>query len=288
MYTNRGADDIDEQIADDLLAGRYAGNSDELQEFAAWLNQLRGATAGQLSVPQPSSELQHLFDTGEFPQGSRRVRREAARVASRRRLTRRTLTGTSALAVTLAGKTLIGAVAVAAGLGGAHATGVVDIPGLPDRVPPAVEAPPVDVPPADAPPADVPPADAPPADDSDDDQSTTNSDGETGADADRPGVDGDNVSDRATSGEPAEDGKSFGKSVSEEAVDGTSGEGRPGNRGSAADERGPDAPPGGNKRNDKKDDFSKEFADEDSADAPTQGVGRLDENRPDSPPVSRR
>jgi hypothetical protein len=160
-----------------------------------------------------------------------------------------------AFVATLTGKVVLGTAAVAASVGGAHAAGVVDVPGLPDRGTVVVDAPAVD---------------------EAADQSGSRPDVETGQPAD-PGVDGSSVSDRATSDEPQDDGKAFGTSVADEATDGTPAEGLPGNGGDAAEDRQPDSPAGGT-----------DAADEHQPDdTPAGGTDTADDYRPDSTPIDR-
>ncbi len=149
---------------------------------------------------------------------------------------RRMLTTLSGVLATLTGKVVLGTAVAAASVGAAHSAGVVDIPGLPDT---AVEAPDVE----------LPDEAGEHGSDSDGDQPGT-----TGA-PDSPGVDGSDVADRATSGEPTEDGKEFGTSIADEATEGTPAEDRPGGADSGqtestpgsetADEQTPDETPAG-------------------------------------------
>ena len=156
----------------------------------------------------------------------------------------------SAFVATLAGKVVLGTAAVAVSVGGAHAAGVVDVPGLPDRAPATI--------------------DAPTGDDAVD-QSGSRPDVETGQPA-GPGVDGTSVSDRATSGEPQEDGRTFGTSIADEATDGTPAEDLPASAGDAAQDRQPDVPTDG-----------ADTADERKPDSvPTGGTDTADQHKPDA------
>jgi hypothetical protein len=121
------------------------------------------------------------------------------------------LTALSSALATLTGKVVLGTAVAAASVGAAHSAGVVDVPGLPDTTP-AVESPAVDQPGLNGATAGDPRSGG------------SASERPAGADGngapDEPGVDGDDVSDRATSGEPQDDGSAFGTSVAEDATDG--------------------------------------------------------------------
>ena len=104
---------------------------------------------------------------------------------------------------------VLGTAIAAAGVGAAHSAGVVDVPGLPDNAP-AVESPAVDTPASDH-------AEDSPGGGASDGRGAADDSGAPGD----PGVDGDEVSDRATSGEPQEDGKEFGTSIAADATSGT-------------------------------------------------------------------
>lgn len=189
-------------------------------------------------------ELEAILRTGIVPDDEVGADLPASRPS---RKPRRTLTAVSAF-VAMA----------AASVGGAHAAGVVDVPGLPDR-PPAAEE--VDAPAGDdgADQAVTRPDDAGKPDQTSNDRAeevrpddNDRSDPEGGSPT-GPGVDGDDISDRATSGEPKERGRDFGQDVSEDAREGTPGEDR-GARNEANDNRPgddpgkPDAPHGSEKR----------------------------------------
>jgi len=135
---------------------------------------------------------------------------------------KRVLTTLSGVLATITGKVVLGTAVAAASVGAVHTAGVVDVPGLPDTAP-AVESPDVDA----------------PGPDHANDEKSGGVSGTTGT-PDSPGVDGGDVSDRATSGEPQEDGKAFGKSIAEEATEGTPAEGKVG-----GSESRPDVPAGG-------------------------------------------
>lgn len=160
---------------------------------------------------------------------------------------KRMLTTLSGVLATLTGKVVLGTAVAAASVGAAHSAGVVDVPGLPDT---AVEAPDVELP-------DEAGNGQP---DSDGDQAGT-----TGA-PDSPGVDGGDVADRATSGEPKEDGKEFGTSIADEATEGTPAEDRTG----GADTGQTESTPGS------------DTADEHTPDETPAGDDTADERVPDS------
>ncbi|NEE04420.1 hypothetical protein [Phytoactinopolyspora halotolerans] len=104
-----------------------------------------------------------------------------------------------AFVATVAGKAVLGTAAVAVGVGGAHAAGVVDVPGLPQAASATAEA-------------QVAAA-------HDKDGASARAEAEAEASADH-GVDGDEISDRATDGDPVEGGKAFGVDVAEKATGG--------------------------------------------------------------------
>lgn len=231
MATHWSYDDLDGDAIDDLLddrmverllAGRLDRERADLQALSSFVDTLREASTTVPAVARP--ELVAIFQTGlisgELPPD---VAGQPTSHGSRRRRMLETL---SAFVATLTGKVVLGSAAVAASVGGAHAAGVVDVPGLPDRGSAVVDVPAV----VDAP---VVPDAADPA--------GSRPDADTGQPAD-PGVDGSSVSDRATSGEPQEDGRSFGTSVADEATEGTPAEGLPGNGGEVAQDRQPDTP----------------------------------------------
>jgi hypothetical protein len=160
----------------------------------------------------------------------------------------------SAFVATLTGKVVLGTAAVAASVGGAHVGGVIDVPGLPDHAPATV-------------------VDAPAVDEAED-QSESRPDVQTGQPND-PGVDGSSISERATSGEPQDDGRAFGTSVAEEATEGTPAEDLAGNRGGVAQDVRPDIPAGG-----------ADTADEHQPDSiPTVGTDTADQHKPDGAPA---
>lgn len=203
MATNRDTDDLDDDAIEELIAGRAPSNAPHLEPVAQFVRELR-AMSRNTPPPRPSPELQAIFEHG-LP-----ARDQATATAvlpmpktSRRQ---RMLRSISAILATVTGKVALGTVAVAATVGGAHAGGVVDVPGLPD-LPPAAE-------------------EHAPADGDRGDQSGNRPDGDTGQPGD-PGVDGDSVSDRATDGEPKEDGRGFGSDIADDARDGTPAEDRP-------------------------------------------------------------
>lgn len=173
----------------------------------------------------------------------------------------------SAFVATVAGKAVLTTAAVAVGVGGVHATGVVDVPGLPDPAPSVdVDAPAVD---------DVPRQD-------DHGQSDTDT-----AQTDRPGVDGDDISDRAQSGEPQENGREFGGSVADEAREGTPAEDRPRNQGADSDERRPSDPPAGGDPDVPSPGEPGNSAGDDSAPVSPNAPDAADEDRSDDPPSRR-
>jgi hypothetical protein len=169
---------------------------------------------------------------------------------------RRMLTVLSTALTTLTGKVVLGTAIAAAGVGAAHSAGVVDVPGLPDNAP-AVESPAVDTPASDH---------------AEDSSGGGASDGRGAADdSGDPGVDGDEVSDRATSGEPQEDGEEFGTSIAEDATNGTPADGKVG--GAGAEQQ--DVPAG-----------SADTADEHQPDELPESGGTADEHVPDGTPAT--
>jgi hypothetical protein len=129
MHTTR-SDDFDEQTVEELMTGRYRGRRSDLRALAACLSVTRDELV-KAPGPAPSADVAQIIHSGL---ATRRARRAAQRAAARRAMRRRgIMAGASTLLTTFAGKVLFGAVAVAAGVGGVHATGVVEVPGLPDR-----------------------------------------------------------------------------------------------------------------------------------------------------------
>ncbi|HEX6234549.1 MAG TPA: hypothetical protein VFZ63_15590 [Jiangellaceae bacterium] len=258
---------LDDRAVEQLLAGRLGGELADLQALSSFVVALRSMP---MTVPAVvRSELVAVFETGlisgEILPG---VTDQPTSRTSRRQRMLETL---SAFVATLTGKLVLGTAALAASVGGVHAAGVVDVPGLPDRGSAVVDVPAVVDGPADA--AD--PAGGRP-------------DVETGQPTD-PGVDGSSVSDRATSGEPQEDGKAFGTSVADEATDGTPAEGIAGNGGDVA-QRQPDSPGSGTDTADEykpdtpagRADTADEYKPENES-----GADTADEYRPDDAPTSR-
>ncbi|HEX6232410.1 MAG TPA: hypothetical protein VFZ63_04720 [Jiangellaceae bacterium] len=209
--------------------------------LAAFLDQLgRADDLTRLRVVRP--ELADVFEYG-LPGHTTGVATAELPVHSRRRSM---LTALSSALATLTGKVVLGTAVAAASVGAAHSAGVIDVPGLPDTSP-AVESPAVDAPGLDGTTAGDP------------NPGGTAPDRPAGADGngapDGSGVDGDDVSDRATSGEPQDDGRAFGTSVAEDATDGTAADDRAGVSGGepgdpvggpeTADERKPDTAPEG-------------------------------------------
>jgi hypothetical protein len=166
------------------------------------------------------------------------------------------LTVLSTALTTLTGKVVLGTAIAAAGVGAAHSAGVVDVPGLPDNAP-AAESPAVDTPASDH------------AEDSAGGGASDGRGADSGAPGD-PGVDGDEVSDRATSGEPQEDGRGFGTSIAEDATSGTPADSRVGDAGT-----GEDVPAG-----------SADTVGEHRPDELPEGGGTADENVPDGTPAT--
>jgi hypothetical protein len=225
MRTHRYFDIPADRAADDLLTGRVPGCDGDLTSLAVFVAAVR-STYTQTGPRTVAATLTAIFEAGLTPDAGdgpvdaaiplppAAADRPTQRTSRRRRM----LTALSAFLATLTGKVVLGAAVVAASVGGAHAAGVVDVPGLPDR-PSVVE-------------------DAP------ENQSGNRPDVEAGQ-PESPGVDGDGVSERATDGEPREDGEAFGRSVADEAVEGTPAEGLPANAGDAGQGLRPDTPAGG-------------------------------------------
>jgi hypothetical protein len=207
--------------------------------LAAFLDQL--GRADDLAGPRVvRPDLAAVFEHG-LPGDTTGVATAELPVHSRRRSM---LTALSSALATLTGKVVLGTAVAAASVGAAHSAGVIDVPGLPDTAP-AVESPAVDAPGLDGTTAGDPGGTAP--------------DRPSGADGngapDGSGVDGDDVSDRATSGEPQDDGRAFGTSVADDATDGTAADDRagvsdgqpadPASGPETADEHKPDTAPEG-------------------------------------------
>jgi hypothetical protein len=178
---------------------------DRLAAFTRELSQ-----ASDLAEPKVvRSELATVFEHGVLHDVSTVPAADLPTIRRRKRI----LTTLSGVLATITGKVVLGTAVAAASVGAAHAAGVVDVPGLPDTTP-AVETPDVEVPAPDEAGNGRPDSDGGPP-------------GTTGA-PDSPGVDGDEVSDRATNGEPQEDGKEFGTSIADEATEGTPAESKAG------------------------------------------------------------
>jgi hypothetical protein len=193
---------------------RSAG--DRLAAFTHELSQ-----ANELAEPRVvRRELAAVFEHG-LPDDASAVPAADLPASSRRR---RVLTTLSGVLATVTGKVVLGTAIAAASVGAAHSTGVVDVPGLPDMAP-AVESPDVELP-----------------DQANNDHPESDVQSGTTGSPESPGVDGTEVSDRATSGEPQEDGKAFGTSIADEATEGTPAEGKVGGSSSGK----PDTTPGGN------------------------------------------
>ena len=220
--------------------------------LAAFLHQL-----GQLDdLPRPRvvrPELAAILEHGVTAGGSSLLGTDPPKPRRRKMLT-----VLSTALTTLTGKVVLGTAIAAAGVGAAHSAGVVDVPGLPDSTP-AVESPAVDTPASDH---------------AEDSSGGGASDGrgaadDSGAPGD-PGVDGDEVSDRATSGEPQEDGKEFGTSIAEDATSSTPADGRVGGTGAEQ----PSVPAG-----------SADTADEHQPDELPESGETADEHIPDGTPA---
>lgn len=211
MVTNLRSDELDDNVVEQVLTGQ-SWTSGDLRSTSQFVSAIRSMSETTPAVVRV--ELVDIFEnglaSGPAPKTTRRPR---------------VLKSASALLATVTGKVVIGSVAFAAGVGGAQAGGVVDVPGLPDPAPTTAEN--------------------APANDGAGDHSGRGSDGDAGK-PDGAGVDGDSVSDRAKNGEPQEDGRGFGSSVSEDATDGTPAEDTPAeDRPVGPGEAGSDAPAGG-------------------------------------------
>lgn len=242
---------LDDRIVEEVIAGRLVGERADLQALSSFVNALRSMPATMPPVVRP--ELVTVFETGLSPGDASPAADPvpSSRIPRRRRM----LETLSAFVATLAGKVVLGTAAVAASVGGVHAAGVVEVPGLPDRAPAAV--------------VDVPAAEDAAGEGSE--RSGGRPEVATGQQPDSPGVDGSTISERATSGEPQEDGKAFGTSIADEATEGTPAEGLPGNGGDAAQDRQPETPAGGDGiAEDKKPDT-----------LPAGDADPADDNRPD-------
>jgi hypothetical protein len=245
MRNHRFADELDDTVVEAVLSGSLEDDQAGFAELTMLVAELRLA-ASQPTPRVVRQELAVLVTTGSVP-GS--VPDAAVSVPANEHLSRRRrmLSLLSTFVATLTGKVVLGTAVAAASVGAAHAVGVVDVPGLPDRA--AVV-----------------------------DTTVVDKVGDNGPDGEMagwsgevtsPGVDGSDVSDRATSGEPREDGKAFGTSIADEAVEGTPAEGR---LGGGADTR-PEAPTGG-----------PDVADEHRPEAPADGSETADEKKPDDTP----
>lgn len=244
---HRSSAEIDDNLVDDLLAGCPDGDRTGRSELAALVVELR-TLENRPAPPVVRPELTAVFATGLVPGRETAAAEPLNEPPSRRQ---RMLTALGTFLATLTGKVVLGTAAAAASVGAAHAVGVVDVPGLPDKA--AV-------------------VELPAEENAGDNGPDGRSDVESGQPS-SPGVDGGAVSDRATSGEPREDGKAFGTSVAEEAVEGTPAEGRPGSGGAGTDPR-PEAPADGT-----------DVADEHRPSTPTGGSSVANDPAPDDPPA---
>ena len=208
MLNHRWSDELADATVDELLTGRRDADEASLGDLAALVAELR--TVETEPAPPVRAELAVLFATGRLPDGPFPV--AAAPFTEPQSRRRRMLTALGTFLASVTGKVVLGAAAATASVGAAHAVGVVDLPGLPDQAE-VVEVPAVEVGDGARPGGGL----------------VGEPGGQGGA-----GVDGSEISDRATSGEPQEDGQEFGRSVAEEATSGTPAEGRPGSAGADA------------------------------------------------------
>lgn len=225
-------DILDDREVEDLLAGRLGVDPAGRQALVAFVAALRAAA----SAPPPvRADLAAIFEARPVTPDC-----DVSSIVGRSSRRRRMLSSFSVFVATLTGKAVLSAVAVAVTVGGAQATGVIDVPGLPEVAQPAD---------GDGPAAPGNPAPESEGDGSEADKSHSGEGHGDSARLDGPGVDGGEISDRARGGEPREDGREFGDDVSDEARDGTPGEGLPGDRGEVAEERRPgDTPVGAHSR----------------------------------------
>lgn len=244
---HRNPAEIDDSPVDDLLARCPDGDLAGRGELAALVAELR-TLQDRPAPPVVRPELAVAFATGQVPCLGTAATEPSNEPTSRRQ---RMLTALGTFLATLTGKVVLGTAAAAASVGAAHAVGVVDVPGLPDKAA-VVELPAVE--------------------DTGDNRPDGRSDVESGQPS-SPGVDGGAVSDRATSGEPREDGKAFGTSVAEEAVEGTPADGRPGSGGAGTDARS-QAPVDGT-----------DVADEHRPGTPAGGSSESNDPAPNDPPA---
>lgn len=256
-----------------ILSGRVPAKQEDIDALVAVVDTLRSTQIGP--KPRADADLTGVFAYGlpedcppapswAIPPDHESPEPSASRQA--RWKARRALTWLSTVLGTLAGKLMIGAAIAAASVGGAQATGVVDVPGLPDRVhtideagerrrAPATEA-------------------NKPSEHHDHSLPQQASESSEKVERAKPAKseqpdNGGGVSDRADSGNAREDGQAFGQGVAEEASEGTppedpSGASGKGQQGSNDDKK---VPPGqakeknGNKEAKGKKDNSKDAAD---------------------------
>jgi hypothetical protein len=224
-----------------LLRRRIPAERQEVDALVAVIGTLRSTRRGPR--PRAGADLTAVFAHGLpehcSPAPSWAIPPDPAlppvRTASRRarRKPRRALTGLSAVLGTLGGKLMIAGAIAAASVGGAQVTGVIDVPGLPDRARITDEAGERDRGPAPEV-SEVGEQDHATAANADEaseqdrapepraDQARTQ-----GARADETkseqrdgGVDGGEVSDRANGGASQQDAAAFGQSVADDAAEG--------------------------------------------------------------------
>ena len=240
--------DLDERAVEDVLAGRAPRGRDDLDHLAAAVRDVRAEAVAH--PPRVDAQLAHAFahgmDAAEPADEPAAALAPAAGepatgtphpwIGGLRRRSRRMVAMLSTLLGSVVAKVALGTAAAVAGVGGAHAAGVVDVPGLPDRAEGAVAGEQVEV---------EEEAEAEEAEDVENDETEGTEPEDAEADTDdvateeegngdaengdaEPGVDGEEVSDWASNPDEHEDvpdprdgGPDFGQHVRDQAIEGT-------------------------------------------------------------------
>ncbi len=116
-----------EQLNDDTVEHLLSGNRDS-DELGRLLGAIKAEFAA-IDAPEPSPELRSFIDNATHAAGAAPAPTDELSIARKRRLRFAAVAATG----TTLGKLMIGVSAAAASVAGMHATGLVDVPVLPDR-----------------------------------------------------------------------------------------------------------------------------------------------------------